>query len=344
MSRATIDDVAALAGVSIKTVSRVVNEEPNVRPLTKERVMKAIAHLNYRPNTSARSLAGSRSYIVALLYDNPSANYVINVQDGAIKTCRQAGYDLLIHPCDCRDPNLANEISTLIVQSRIDGLLLTPPLSDMEPVVQALLARGTPFVGIAPVGHLKGAPYVATNDYEAAFEMTRYLIGLGHKDIGFISGHPDHCSVVRRLAGYKEALASCGIQSRDSLVMQGYNSFASGEAGARELFQHGNGRPTAVFASNDDMAAGVIKVAHEMALNIPGDLSVAGFDDTPVALQIWPSLTTVRQPIKSMAEKAAQLLLENLRGKSPAGREIIMDSTLVIRDSTGPCAPQRGGN
>lgn len=335
MAKATIDDVAALASVSIKTVSRVVNKEPNVRNTTREKVLAAIQHLNYQPNVSARRLAGNRSYLIGLLYDNPSANYLINIQNGVIETCREAGYDLLVHPCDYTNPKLDAELSTLIAQSRIDGLILTPPLSDLSRVVDQLVALGVPFVRIAPAAANDGSLKVATNDYRAARKMTDYLISLGHTRIGFISGHPDHRSMARRLDGYLDVLKQHQIAISQQLIVQGYNSFESGKECAERLLRQAS-PPSAIFAGNDDMAAGVVKVAHEMGMRIPADLSVAGFDDTPVAYQIWPSLTTVRQPIKLMAEKATTLLLNNLGKSSTGGEEILLESELVIRDSTGP--------
>ncbi|WP_347330289.1 LacI family DNA-binding transcriptional regulator [Marinimicrobium locisalis] len=335
MIKATIDNVAALAGVSIKTVSRVVNKEPNVRQSTREKVLKAIAELDYRPNFSARSLAGNRSFVIGLLYDNPSANYVIDVQDGVLSTCRAQGYDVLIHPCNHQDPEVSREVWDLIRQTRIDGVILTPPLSDVESILDVLIQRQLPFVRIAPTVKKALSPYVETNDAEAAYDMTCELIALGHQRIGFIAGHPDHKAVTHRFEGYRAALVENDIDLDDSLLVQGYNSFESGEQAAQQLLGL-EARPSAIFAANDDMAAGVMMVAHQSGLSIPGDLSVAGFDDTPVAHQIWPSLTTVRQPIQAMAQKATDLLLKQLQGKDVQLPASMLSSSLIRRDSTGP--------
>jgi LacI family transcriptional regulator len=315
VANATIDDVAKLAGVSIKTVSRVANKEPNVRAATREKVEQVMRQLDYRPNLSARSLAGKRSYVLGLLYDNPSANYVIDVQNGVLSTCRAQGYDLLIHPCSYTDPGLVTEVSDLIRQTRIDGLILTPPLSDVHAIIELLGETRIPYVRIAPALEKNRSPYVETNDQQAAYKMTRTLIDYGHKRIAFICGHPDHRAVAYRYEGYKAALADAGLPLDSKLVIQGYNSFESGEECARILLG-ARPRPSAIFASNDDMAAGVMLIAHEMGLNIPADLSVVGFDDTPVAHQIWPSLTTVRQPIQEMARQATELLLRQLKSGS----------------------------
>ena len=339
VAKATIDDVAELAGVSIKTVSRVVNKEPNVRPETRDKVLTAIAELDYRPNLSARSLAGNRSYVLGLLYGNPSANYVIDIQEGVLSICRPQGYDLLIHPCNHRDENLTKEIIDMIHQKRIDGLILTPPLSDNINVVNALRNINIPFVRVAPTRNKDVSPYVETNDEEASYDMTCQLIAMGHKRIGFICGHPDHLAVSHRYEGYKAALIENNIPLSEELVEQGFNSFESGEACAHNLLQR-KPRPTAIFAANDDMAAGVMMVAHQSGIKIPEELSVAGFDDTPVAHQLWPSLSTIRQPIQQMAKKATDLLLKQLRGKDVQLPASMLSSSLIIRDSTGP-APKR---
>lgn len=340
MAKATIDDVAELASVSIKTVSRVVNKEPNVRPITRDKVLAAIAQLDYRPNASARSLAGNRSYVLGLLYGNPSANYIIDVQEGVLSTCRPLGYDLLIHPCDYRADNLTKDIVDLIHQKRIDGFILTPPLTDHLGLLAALKKIDIPFVRIAPTLNKDISPYVETNDEEAAYDMTCQLITLGHKHIGFICGHPDHKAVAHRYEGYKAALVENNIALNPAWVVQGFNSFQSGEACARILLAE-KLRPTAIFAANDDMAAGVMMVAHQQGIDIPAELSVAGFDDTPVAHQIWPALTTVRQPIQQMARKATDLLIKQLKGKDVQLPASILSSTLIVRDSIGPATSKK---
>lgn len=335
MSKATINHVAQRAGVSIKTVSRVVNNEPNVSPATREKVLKAVEELAYQPNPSARSLAGKRTFVLGLLYDNPSANYVIDVQNGALAASRAQGYDLLIHPCDHRSPTLIQEVTGLLDQSRVDGLILTPPLSDLSALLELLVASKLPFVRIAPAVDKHLSPYVATNDRDAAYQMTQQLLALGHQRIGFICGHPDHQAVAGRYQGYSAALRDHGMEVQEGYVVQGYNSFESGEQAARKLLAL-TPRPTAIFAANDDMAAGTMMVAHQLGLNIPNDISVAGFDDTPVAHQIWPSLTTVRQPIQTMAQTAAELLLTQVQGKKLPSADTELESSLILRDSTGP--------
>ena len=334
VKKAKIADVARLAGVSIKTVSRVANKEPNVSEATRARVQAAIDSLSYRPDPSARSLASRRSFLIGLLYDNPSASYLVNIQHGALAISRAEGYDLVIHPCASQDEHLNREIASMVAQSKVDGVILTPPLSDMASIARLLEDLGTPFARIAPADRRPERSEVYTNDREACAEMTAYLASLGHRRIGFIVGHPDHGALQARLKGYEDGLAANGLEMEESLIEQGYNSFASGADCATRLLSLAD-RPTAVFASNDDMAAGAMRVAHEMGLAIPGDVSVAGFDDVPLASQLWPSLTTIRQPIEAMARRATELLLMELRGERHELAKTI-DSTLIVRDSTGP--------
>ena len=339
MSKATIDDVAALAGVSMKTVSRVMNNEPNVRPATRAKVQAAVAELNYHPNMSARSLAGNRSYLLGLLYGIPSAHYVLDIQEGVLDVCRPQGYELLVHPCNHQDPNLVDEVVDLVRNKRIDGIMVTPPISDQMALLNNLKKAGVPFVRVAPTESKNLSPYVETNDREATYDMTCKLIAMGHKRIGFICGDPDHRAVTLRYEGYKAALIENDIAINDEFVEQGTNRFDSGEVSARRLLAKKN-RPTAIFAATDDMAAGAMMVAHQMGIKIPEELSVAGFDDTPVAHKIWPALTTVRQPIQQMAKKATELLIKQLRGKDVQLPASMLSSSLIMRESTG-VAPKK---
>ncbi len=333
MEKATIADVAKFAGVSIKTVSRVTNNEPNVREDTRTRVLKAVAELGYRPNPSARSLASRRSYLIGLLYDNPSPSYLINVQNGSLRTCRDEGYDLVIYPCDYRSGSLPDDMAAMIRQSRVDGVILTPPLCDLPPLLEMLARLETPFARISPADGLHPDCSIVTNDEDIAAQMTKHLINTGHSRIGFIRGHPDHGAVCNRYEGYLKALAQASIASDETLVAQGYNSVESGEACAQQLLALDQ-PPSAIFAANDDMAAGALRAAHARGLDVPEALSVAGFDDSPMALQVWPALTTIRQPIKVMAERATTVLLRQLRGEDDDDLPRNIECGLVLRAST----------
>ena len=341
MPRVTIDDVAELAGVSIKTVSRVANGERNVRPSTRERVERAIAQLNYRPNFSARNLARQHSQLVVLVYDDPgryelpSAGYVIRMQNGALRACRRQHYELLIHPCLYGAAKLRRELQDLVGRVRPAGIIVAAPLSNMAHVVEAIAETRTRLVCLSPGAETPNPPAVATNDREVCAEMTRYLASLGHRRIAFVSGNPDHKAVCNRLPGYLDGLRQSGIKHTARLIVAGNNSVKSGEDAADALLAL-DPPPTAIFAANDDMAAGVLRVALHKGLRIPHELSVAGFDDSALASHVFPALTTIRQPLARMAERAVQMLIGAGDDLEPATGTVIVPSSLVIRDSTGP--------
>jgi LacI family transcriptional regulator len=333
-NRPTIDDVARLAGVSIKTVSRVFNKEPHVRTATHERVMVAAAKLEYRPNLSARRLAANRAYVIAMLYDNPKApDYVAEVQHGALSACRARDYDLLIHPCDAQSPSLVDEVLDLHHQATVDGFVVLQPVSDIPELNRMFLNEGILSVRISQRA-FPGLPRVSVADEEAAAEMTEYLIELGHRRIGFIMGHPDHGSSHERLAGYRTVLARHGIDYDDSLVEQGLYDYDSGYTCASRLLAV-RSRPSAIFASNDHMAMASLAAAHELHLDVPGDISIAGFDDTPFARYAWPPLTTVHQPVVEVARRAADILLDGLQGKASEVTDFRLPAGIVRRASTG---------
>ena len=340
MSKISITDVAKCAGVSIKTVSRVINREEHVRVDTRERVEEAIATLNYRPNPSARSLAGKRAFVIGLLYDSPSGNYVVDIQRGALRVCQREHYELLIHPSGLQSSDLVAEVSHLLRQSKVDGFLLTPPLSDHERLLAMLRASDARFVRIAPGDHAETARSVFTNDRESCRMMTEYLVSLGHRSLAFIVGHPDHKAVGERYRGYLDGLKAAGVPFDERLVKQGFNTFQSGVECGLELLRQVD-RPSVVFASNDDMAVGVMRAARQSGIRIPEELSVVGFDDIPMACQICPALTTIRQPVEAMAMKGAEMLLGQLRGVSSGNHAVVLESVIQLRESTGPgpCSP-----
>lgn len=330
--RISIDDVAKAAGVAIKTVSRVLNDEPNVRAETRARVLAAVKRLNYHPSLSARSLASRRSYLVGLAYDNPSANYTIEVQRGALARCREGRFLLLLHEATGSGEEQIRDILRFAHQTHLDGLIVAPPLSESADLIRALDAQGVPFVRIAPNEIKHRSPYVDIDDESAAREMTEYLIGLGHRGIGFIIGHPDHFASGERLRGHKAALKAHRIPYLAEYVRQGDFRFDSGLEMARQLLALPK-RPTAIFAANDDMAVGTLMAAHEMRIAVPEQLSVAGFDDAPIARTVWPPLTTICQPIYQLAYRAADLLLGmRLSGVTPKPARLV--HSLIRRGST----------
>jgi len=335
VSRKTIHDVAKAAGVAIKTVSRVLNDEPNVRPETRARVLAAAEQLQYQPSLSARSLAGKRSYLVGLIYENPSANYLIDLQHGAMARCRKEKFRLFVHQCSGRGDDLIRDVMGLIDQTHVDGLLVSPPLSESSPLLAALEQRGLPFVRIAPGDLQHTSPYVDMDDAGAAREMTEFLLSQGHRRIAFIVGHPNHVASSLRLRGYRAGLEAAGVPFDPAYVKQGYFVFESGLDAARELLSLPQ-PPTAVFASNDDMAAGVLLAAHELAIAVPQRLSIAGFDDTYISRIVWPRLTTVHQPSYDLAFAATDLLFQALKSGDAGARSARLPYKLIQRESTGP--------
>ncbi|WP_308366483.1 MULTISPECIES: LacI family DNA-binding transcriptional regulator [unclassified Microbulbifer] len=348
--KATINDVAAQAGVSIKTVSRVINNEPSVRPTTRKKVMEAVEALNYQPNLAARNLAGSRSYTIAFIYDNPNAYYVIDMQNGILEACKARGYELLIHPSNSKSASVHDELKNLVEHSKIAGLVLTPPFSETQAVIDTVKSLKVDYVRIvSSAAALEDEENcIQVDDSAAAFDLTQHLLQLGHKRIGFLCGGEEHVSTYGRLDGYKRALQQAGLAVDPNLILEGEYSFDSGVQGAKTLLQSAE-PPTAIFASNDEMAAGALFAARLMNIDIPGQLSIVGFEDSPFSRQTWPKLTTAHQPNNEIAKCAAALVLSKARGKGAtesgtatkeAGivREFI--PSLVVRDSSGPVPEQ----
>lgn len=333
--RSRIEDVAALAGVSIKTVSRVLNNEPNVRAATSARVAAAVAKLGYRPNPSARSLAGQRSYALALVYNNPSLNYLMEIQSGMLQACRAHHYHLILAPVGV-GRRTATDLAALFGNSRPDGVVLIPPLTDDAVVLAYLDKQQIPVASIAP-RHPQGRIGVHMDETCAAQALIGHLIAQGHRRIGHIRGPRTHGARQWRHAGYRQALREHAIAYDPALVVDGQFSFESGIAAAHALLDLPHA-PTAIFAANDDMAAAVIRVAGQRGLRVPHDLSVCGFDDTPIAGHIHPALTTVRQPSAAMGRLATEQLIERIRSPG-GGRMVTVDHAVLVRDSTR--APRR---
>lgn len=328
----SIYDVAKRAGVSIKTVSLVINRQPNVSLQTRTTVLAAIEALSYRPNVFARGLASERSYLIGLLHDVAPGSYLADLQLGALARCRDEGYHLIVELLNPQqDVDLSQRVRSLVSESVLHGVILTPPLCDEKIVMEELTRAKTPFVRIAPGTRLSGVPAIAIDEFKAAYEMTAYLVGLGHRRIGFVKGKPDHGSARLRFDGYRSALADSGIAFEEELCAQGFFSYQSGLEAGEQLLKLNN-RPTAIFACNDDMAAGVLAISQRFKLRIPVDLSLAGFDDSIVAQVVWPRLTTCRQPLKEMASAAVSLLTQKRTHDKPHERQLAHE--LVVREST----------
>lgn len=333
---ATINDVARLAGVSKKTVSRVINNSPFVREETRAKVEAVIAEAGFTPDPQARGLAFRRSFLVGMIYDNPSPNYVVNMQQGVLDAVRGSGLELVVHPCNRASANFLADVEGFVVRQKLFGVVMPPSVSEDERVVAMLRAADCPYVRIASVSLDEPARMVVTNDSLGAAEAARHLAELGHTRVAFISGPDSFRSSHERGRGFAEGLAEHGLTLDPAYVRRGAYTFESGVEAAADLLAAPN-PPTAIFAGNDEMAIGVMKAARDAGLDVPFDLSIVGFDDLPMASRVWPNLTTVRLPVRDMGRMAAEKLTARSRGLDPATldqAEII--PSLVVRDSAAP--------
>lgn len=332
MASATITDVARQAGVSIKTVSRVLNAEPHVRDELRRKVIEAAHALHYRPNVSARSLAGGRSYVVGYLLVGMSAYHVL-AQFGALRACRERGYHLLVESVDL-ESDIGAELERMARAVGVEGVLLLPSLCDNAQVLDGLDRLGVPYVRVSPTSDQARSACVEVDDEAAARDMSEYLLSLGHRRIAFVCGKETHSATDRRLKGYRQAVRRAGADLDPALIRTGDFSYEAGRAAASALLAMDE-PPTAIFAANDLMACGVLARAHELGLQLPADLSVAGVDDIPEAAMVWPALTTMRQPIGDMAAAATEMIIARA-GRSGEASEPpgAFRCELVVRGST----------
>lgn len=335
MKAPTIIDVARHAGVSIKTVSRVINREPSVRDRTRQQVDAAIDALGYQPSLAARSLPGARNYTIAVLFENAISDYQGKALHGAIQRCRQTGYRVFPEPLDVTAPDQDELLKQILRGLRVDGLIVVPPLSDNPRTLAVIDRSGIPYVRISPQSDSFRSAFVKMDDEQAAFEMVMYLAGLGHRRIAFIGGHPEHAGSSLRLAGYRRALRQLGIPLDETFVQPGMFTFQSGFEAAERLLAH-TPRPTAIFGANDETALGALAQVHRQNLHVPQDISIVGFDDSVYGSVAWPQLTTIRQPTEEMAAEAAGILIERIAnqvGEDGQAIHKVLPFELIIRGS-----------
>lgn len=334
--RSTINDIARLANVSKKTVSRVINDSPFVKEETRLKVNAIIKDVGFEPDPQARGLAFRRSFLIGMIYDNPTPQYVVNMQQGILDAMRGTSYGLLVHPCERTSPNYLADLRKFIERQKLFGVILTPSVSEDERLVKLLKDFDCPYIRVASVMLDKPGTMVVTHDADGAREAARHLAELGHTRIAHISGPPSFRSAHERRRGFRETLAERGLTLPADYDREGNYTFEGGIALARELLAL-NPRPSAIFCGNDEMAAGVYKVAHEMGFSVPKDLSVIGFDDSATAVQLWPPLTSVRLPVRDMGRFAADKLFgrQEKKGK-PEGEATDVIPKLIARESTAP--------
>ena len=341
--RPTIKDVAARVGVSPMTVSRAINGQQGMRPETRAAIMAAIEALGYKPNAAARSLVTSGELRIGVIYSNRSAAFMSEFLTGAFEEAASRGARLVIlRAPKGKDPS--SKVLKKFIASGLSGVILTPPLGDSTALLKLLSDAHLP---TATVGaYAPGSSIcVRINDRQAAYEMACHLLSLGHRRIGFIVGNPDQAASAERLAGFFAAVRE--FEGVETHIAQGDFSFSSGLAAAAELLDR-DPAPTAIFASNDDMAAAVVSVAHRRHMDVPEQLTVVGFDDTIPAVTLWPPLTTVHQPVRKLAADALALLAAHVSGSGRKGSEQavhLLPHTIVRRRSATrplPSGPSAG--
>ena len=336
LGKTTINDIARLSGVSKKTVSRVLNNSPLVREDTRERVLALMQQRAYAPDPQARGLAFRRSFLIGLVFDNPTAQYIVNMQYGVLDALAGTGYELVVHPCDSKSAGYIDGVRRFVTQQKLYGVILIPRVSEDQALAEMLSEVGCRYVRIASVRMDEPTRMLQTHDRLAGTEVANYLESLGHRQLGLITGPKRYRSSIERGGGFIDGLRKRGIELDPAYVYEGGYTFESGVAGAETLLKR-SPRPTAIFACNDEMAAGVYKAALRLGLSIPGDLSVVGYDDSPLAAQLWPAMTTIRLPVRDVGRQAANLLLAEQRGQNPAtAAPIAVTPNLVVRDSSQP--------
>jgi LacI family transcriptional regulator len=335
-AKPTINDVARLASVSKKTVSRVINRSLLLNEDTRERVLAVIKTLGYVPNPQARALALRRNFLIGLIHDNPNAQMVLNVQQGILEALQGTEFELVVRPVDRRSSAMLDDVRHFLERQRLFGVVLLPPISENDALARLCDELGCRYTRMGSAALDDADHMVASNDREAVREATAYLIGEGHRLIGLVEGPHGFRSAHERRLGFEDALSAAGLKLSRSLVADGNSTFESG-IGAGNRLLDSSPRPTAIFACNDEMAAGVLHAARARGLSVPEDLSIIGFDDTPIAAHIWPPLTTVRWPIVSMARSAAiKLVGTMIDPEARTGQPSTFPSALVRRASVAP--------
>lgn len=337
----TIKHVAADAGVSLQTVSRVINNEPNVRPEMKDRVQASIDKLGYVPSIAAQRMSGSRSYLILAINDRErtiadwkarqGTDWVDQMLFGGMLKCAEFGYRMIFELVDTHSDHIERELRAAIAALQPDGVILTPPHSDNPLIVNLLHSQKIPFARIGSHGGDAGIA-LTMDDEGSAARATRYLIDLNHRRIGFISGSVEYDLSHWRIDGWKAEMGAAGLPI-DGLLAEGDFSYASGEAAARQLLGGAN-PPSAIIASNDQMSLATLEVARELGIDVPSRLSIVSFDNTPIVNFSQPPLTAVDQPISATVARAVELIIASQRGAPRPTEPAVVTGGLVERGST----------
>jgi LacI family transcriptional regulator len=330
-SKVTIVDVAAEAGVSFGTVSRVINNDIHVKPETRVRVLEAMQQLGFVANRQARSLAGGKTNTIGVLVPDLGTGYIGEIIRGIDSELSLIGLDLILFTTHRAASKEVSYVSDL-AKGMVDGLLLVLPRNPID-YVGTLTRRNFPFVLIDHQGTGEECPAVGATNWQGAYTATEYLIRLGHQRIGFITGSMDLGCAVDRLEGYRSALRTHHIPELSGLIYEGTFFQPDGYNGASSMLD-GITPPTAIFASNDVMAMGVMDAVRNRGLRIPDDISVVGFDNIPQSALVYPPLTTVQQPLEQMGRVATQMLLGILKNPEKDTSRIELPTELILRAST----------
>nr|WP_243748520.1 substrate-binding domain-containing protein [Pseudomaricurvus alcaniphilus] len=343
--KATINDVAREAGVSKKTVSRVINKSPEVTQKTYQKVEQAIARLDYTPDPQARGLSFRRSFLFGLIYDNVNTAFIADIQDGVLDKSRSEGYELVVHPCEHGNSQWIDEVRLLIDRLKLAGVIVLPPLSENPELVKMLKGVDCEYVRILSVPLDDDAHMVQSDDRSAVAQIADHLIELGHRNIGFIHGPKGSQAAAERYAGFSDALLRNKLKLLKRNLVWGDHSFASGVVGAHKLLG-GKTRPSAIVASNDEMALGAMVAAAKLGIDVPSQLSIVGFDDEPQAAKIYPSLTTVNHNLKRMGQLASEKLAALCRNQPEQAAQVqsVICLDLIVRESTAKVPPEIQGN
>jgi len=334
-SAPTINDVAAMAGVSKKTVSRFINKSPLMSAATREKVSAAIDTLGYVPNPQARALAFRRNFMIALLHDNPNGQTVLNFQKGVLSAIKDTDLALAVRPVDRSSDDLLDDIETFLTKQRPMGVLILPPISERDEIVDLCRRREIAYIRIGSTVLDEDARCVASNDREIVEQMVTALVELGHTRIGFVRGPDGFRSPLERENGFLDALDKGGLKPVPQLMEKGSYRFKSGLEAGMHLLKRAE-RPSAICASNDEMASGVLHAAHALGICVPDELEVVGFDDTATASHVWPPLSTVHWPIEEMGRLAAMKLVPEFLGEEADEldlKQVIVPSHIVERAS-----------
>jgi LacI family transcriptional regulator len=338
----TIKHVAADAGVSLQTVSRVINNGSSVRPALKAHVQASIDKLGYVPSIAAQRMSGSKSYLILAINDRDRTisdwrarqgrDWVDQMLLGGMLKCAEHGYRMIFELIDTHSDHVERELGAAIASLQPDGVILTPPHSE-NPLIVGLLAKNN--IPFARIGSQQVGPGIAMTmgDEASARLATQYLIDLGHKRIGFVAGSSELSLSQWRVDGWSAAMREAGLSLEDLLV-EGDFSYEGGVIAANALFSLQN-PPTAIIASNDQMALAALDTAADKGLNVPNDLSLISFDNSPVMRFTTPQLTAIDQPIAETFSKAVELLIANGDGPEPS-QPVMLESLLVPRGSTAP--------